>query len=325
MSLCSSEIFSDLLSRDNVMIITHRSPDGDTLGTAYALKRVFEKSGKKATVACSDRISKKLRFISDGADELSEPEDYACIVCVDTATADLMGDKLKKYADAVDFCIDHHVTNTGYAKQTLLNAEASSTGEYLYDLLFAAGIEIDDYIAEKLYMAISFDTGCFKYSNVTPHTHRVAAKLLEHNVNFEDINRRLFDIASFDQLKIEQEVLLSVERYRNNTVTLLVLTQDMLKNVGADIDVESLSTLSRRVEDTLIGISMREMPDGLIKVSFRSMDDRIDVASIAARFGGGGHRRASGCSFRIPVKEAKKQLLAGVLEEWDNLFGGNVK
>lgn len=321
MSIGSSKILLDMLSHDNVMIITHRSPDGDTVGTAYALKRVFENRGKRATVVCSDEIGKRLRFISDGAYKLDEPTNIECVISVDTATVDLMGEKLKKYADRVDYCIDHHITNTNYAKCTLLNSSASSTGEYLYDLLKESNVEIDGYIAEKLYAAIAFDTGCFKYSNVTPHTHMVAAELLEYGMNFEDINRRLFDIASFEQLKIEQEVLMAVERYRDNTVTILVLTQDMLKKVGTDIDIDGLTAITRRIEDTLIGISIREMADGIVKVSFRSMDDRVDVSKIAAKFGGGGHKRASGCSFDAPVDEVKKLILDGVFEEWEKVFG----
>ncbi len=321
MSIGSSKILLDMLSRDNVMIITHRSPDGDTVGTAYALKRVFENRGKSATVVCSDEIGKRLRFISDGAYKLDEPTDIGCVIAVDTATVDLMGEKLKKYADKVDYCIDHHITNTNYAKCTFLNSSASSTGEYLYDLLKEAKVEIDGYIAEKLYAAIAFDTGCFKYSNVTPHTHMVAAELLEYGMNFEDINRRLFDIASFEQLKIEQEVLMAVERYRDNTVTILVLTQDMLKKVGTDIDIDGLTAITRRIEGTLIGISIREMSDGVIKVSFRSMDDRVDVSKIAAKFGGGGHKRASGCSFNAPIDEVKNRILDGVFEEWNKVFG----
>lgn len=311
-------VFDSVMEKDNIMIICHKNPDGDALGTAFALLQVLKNAGKRAFVACSDPVPPRMKFIADEQDNLDVIFEPDCIVAVDVATKDLIGEKLSVYEDRVDFCIDHHHTNTGYAKQTIVCADASSTGELLFDILDVSNIKINDYIAEKLYTAISFDTGCFRFANVKPHTHIVAAKLLEYDFDFEDINRRLFDIASLEQLQIETAVISGVERYKNNTITMLTLTQQMLKDSGSEnIDIDGLSSITRRIEGTKMGIAVRELSDGLIKVSLRSLDDKIDVSKIAAVFGGGGHKRASGCSFSVPVDEAKKQLLKAVFKYWD--------
>lgn len=320
-SLAEKALFTEILGLDNVMILTHLNPDGDTVATAFALKRVYENRGKRAFVANCEALGKRISFLAGGALSLPDGAPFDAIVAVDTATAKLLGEPFQKYADRVDYCIDHHITNSYYAKKTLVRPTASSAGEYLYDLLRSVREPVDRETAELLYAAVSFDTGCFKYSNVTPHTMRTAASLLSYGIPAEEINRRLFDIASFEQLRIEHEVLLGAERHRNGTVTLLMLTQEMLRKVGPGVDAEGISALCRRIEGTVVGLSMREMPDGLIKVSLRSMDDRVDVSAIAKKFGGGGHVRASGCSFRVPLEEARKQLLEGVLEEMDRVFG----
>lgn len=316
------EIFRELLSKDNVMILTHKSPDGDTLGTAFALCRVYALQGKKATVVCSDRIPVPYRFLAGGKTMLEADFAPDCIVSVDVADAKLLGDALSDYADRVDYGIDHHPSNTGYAKKTIVNPAASSAGELLFDLLKEAEVSFDRETAVCLYTAVTSDTGCFKFANVTPHTHQVAAELLQYGFETEPINRRLFDISSLEQLKIEADVISRIECYRNHAVTVATLPFSLLENAGEDLEFGGLSSIPRRIEGTVVGISMREYEKDAVKVSLRSMDDRIDVSAIAAVFGGGGHKRASGCVFLCPLEEAKKRLLDEVFRHYDRIFGG---
>lgn len=318
------QLFNEILSRDNVMILTHKSPDGDTLGTAFALCRVLEEKGKRAFVACSDKIPEKFRFFTGGKEDLSVLFEPETVVSVDVATAELLGDELSGYADRVDYCIDHHISNTGYAKKTIVDAKASSAGELLFCLLKESGISIGAETAKLLYAAVSFDTGCFKFANVTPATHMAAAELLQYGFDAEKMNRRMFDIASLEQLRVEADVIARTERYRNNAVTVVTLPLERLEELAnADTDIDGLSSLPRRIEGTVVGISMKESEKDVIKVSLRSMDDEIDVSAIAALFGGGGHKRASGCVFRCPMEEAKKQLLDGVFHAYDRVYGEN--
>lgn len=315
-----AEIFQELLSRDRFLILTHKSPDGDTLGTAFALCRVLQREGKRAFVACSDEIPVRFRFLTGGYALLPVDEPFETVVSVDVATAELLGDKLSPFAEKVDYCIDHHSSNTGYAKKTIVDPMISSAGELLFSLLREAEISLDEEIARLLYAAISFDTGCFKYANVKPSTHLAAASLLPYGFDAEQINRRLFDISSLDQLRMEAQAIERVERYKNNAVTLVCLSLEQILAYGEEMDYDGLSSIPRRVEGTVIGLSMRETEPNFVKVSLRSLDDRIDVCKIAAVFGGGGHKRASGCVFHCPLAEAKIALLQAVFSEYDSVF-----
>lgn len=313
-------IFTKLFEKDNIMIIIHKNPDGDTMGSGFALCHALQKRGKRVFVACSDAIKKRMLFVSDGIAELNLQFEPDYIISVDTATKELTGDSMQKYADRVDCSIDHHYTNTLYAKDNIVNDASSSVGELLYDLMKACRIEIDYYIAEKLYTALSFDTGCFRFSNATSHTHYVASKLLKYNIPASIINIKLFDIASLQQLKIENAAVSSVKQFRNNCITIVTVTQKMLKELDAqDVDIEGLTTITRRVEGTIVGITLRETAEGEIKVSLRS-SDIFDVSKVAMLFGGGGHVKASGCILPGPVEEAEARILKAIFEEWDKTY-----
>lgn len=315
------EMFKNMLSLDNVLILTHKSPDADTLGTAAALKRVYENNGKRAYILNPDRIRENLRFIT-GSDDLSEiPESYDHVVSVDVATENLFGKFKDIFSGKVEYSIDHHLTGTDFAKYNLKKTSASSVGEYLAQLLEKASVPIDRYIASRLYIAITGDTGCFKYSNVTPVTMKTVAKLLKYDVPTSDINRQLFEIASLETILMENQVLLNAERYRDGHITVLTIDRKITEKTGDELNTDGIIALTRRIKDTVIGLSFKEMPDGETKVSLRSLDSRIDVSSIAVKFGGGGHKLASGCTLKCGLKRAKKQLLEEVFKTWDGLFG----
>lgn len=316
------DIFKELLLKDNVMILTHKNPDGDTLGSAFALKRVFENNKKRAWVCCSDKPSSRFAFIADGFALDSCPFAPECVVAVDIASENMLGEAFFSYLEKIDYAIDHHFTNTHYAKKTIVKSEASSTGEILWQLMKRTKVKMDEYIAAKLYTAISFDTGCFKFANVRPSSMIAAADLLKYKIPFEDINRRLFDLSSLEQLKIETAIISSVERYCSDRVTVLYLRQQTLKDFGAEeLDIDGISSIPRRIEGTVVGITLKETSEGFIKVSLRSLDDRVDVAKIASVFGGGGHKRAAGCFIKdVDFDTAKENLIKETVKEWNNVF-----
>lgn len=311
------ELFRHIIDCNNVHIITHKSPDGDTLASAAALKHVYDLMGKRSEIICSDTVSHRLQFIVDGAEVLDATFAPDFRVCVDVATAELIGEKILGQIDGqIDFCIDHHYSNTGYAKQSIVIGDASSAGEVLYELIVSAGIEIDDFIAEKLYTAISFDTGCFKFSNAKPSTHFVAGKLLEHGFDASMINARLFDFASLEQLKLETSAINSIKQFENKKITILNVTRKMILESGIDEkDIDSLTTVARRVEGTAVSATLKETDKGYVKISLRSNED-FDVSKVAAVFGGGGHVRAAGCIIESSSEEAERRLLEVLIPEW---------
>ena len=310
--------FRELMTMDDVLILVHRNPDGDCLGTAFALKRAFENLGRRACVAATGTVDRNLREITDGAEELTPRFLPSVIVAVDVATQQMLGPDLACYADTVDYNIDHHFTNTEYAKHNIVFGSASSAGEVLYDLFRACDIPIDDVIAEKLYAAIAFDTACFRYSNTTAHTHEVAAELMKYSFDGPAVVRKMFDIVPLRQLKMERAALDALHFYRNGSVILLPITRAMLEENGAlDEDVVGMVALVRRIEGAVVCATLKETKEGDVKVSLRSCDDIFDVSAVASVFGGGGHVKASGCLIKDTMEGAETRLLSAIEAHMD--------
>lgn len=311
------EIFRDLLSRNKICIYMHRSPDGDTIGSALALERVLKNAGKRVCLACSDIVPRRLRFMTDGIVAFDPAFDPEVKVSVDVASEKLLGTRYEKEASSFDFCIDHHYTNTHYAKKTVVCSEASSAGEVLFMLLEQSGTPMDKEIAEYLYTAISFDTGCFRFSNVRPQTHLAAAKLISYGFDTADINRRLFDVSPMKQLLLEKTVIDNIRTYLDGKVSLCCITQDMLKGLGLeDSETDGMTNVVRRLEGSVVSVTMRQLSDGTIRVSLRSECD-FNVAEVAACFGGGGHVRAAGCSLDGEPAEAIEKIVSVISEMWN--------
>lgn len=307
------EAFRELMSMDDVLILVHRNPDGDCLGTAFALKRAFENLGRRVCVAATGTVDRNLLDITDGAEELFPKFLPSAIVSVDVATQQMLGPDLMDYAEHIDYSIDHHYTNTEYARYNIVNGSASSAGEVLFDLFTACGVAIDDVIAEKLYAAIAFDTGCFRYSNTSAHTHEVVAELMKYSFDAPAVVRKMFDIVPLRQLKMERAALDALHLYRDGSVILLPISRKMLEDNGAlDEDVAGMVALVRRIEGAVVCATLKETKEGDVKVSLRSADDIFDVSAVAAVFGGGGHVKASGCLIKAPLEEAEARLLAAI-------------
>lgn len=312
--------FKELFNHDSFCIYMHRSPDGDTVGTAFALRQVLLNAGKKVTLACSDEVGKRLLFLTDGKSSFTPEFEAEYHIAVDLASPQLLGKKYEDFAENIDLCIDHHYTNTKYAKKTVLLSDASSAGETLCMLLEQSGVEIDEKIAYYLYAAISFDTGCFKFSNVRPNTHLIAGKLLSYGFDAAEINRRLFDLAPMKQLLLEKEVIDNIRLYLDGKIALCCITGEMLDKVGlSDEEADGMTSVVRRVDGSLASVTMRQFKTGEIRISLRSECD-FDVSKVAAVFGGGGHKRASGCSIKAEPEVAIEKIIDVIKKEWENTF-----
>ena len=310
------DIFNKMLEFDDLAVFIHRSPDGDSLGSGAALIHVLRNMGKTAQLVCSDEVPDRLSFITDGQKKLELDHEPGTIVSVDVATKGLFGDKYFSYSDKVDFCIDHHYTNTLYAAHNIVMPRASSAGEVLYRLFLSAGIPVDDYMAEKLYCAVTSDTGCFRYNNVTPAVHRMAADLVAHGLNTAWINRRIFEMASIERLRLESRVAELTELYENGRVAVSYLSNEDMKLLNADEnDTDGLVNIPRRIDSVMLSAFIRQMSDGTIRASLRSECD-LDVAEIAAEFGGGGHARAAGCTLGSDMAAARLGMEEALRREW---------
>ncbi|MFT3950504.1 MAG: DHH family phosphoesterase [Oscillospiraceae bacterium] len=191
-----TEIQALLEQNDCFTILTHKGPDGDTLGSAFALCAVLRGMGKRANVVNNDPFPARYDPLYEGY--TVEEFDERFVIAVDIADLQLLGSRMTKYAEpgAIDLCIDHHISNTGFAKQTYVDARASAAALILFELFRFMGRELTKRVATCLYTGIATDTGCFKYENTTPAAHIACAALMECGIDFAGINRRMFDVKS---------------------------------------------------------------------------------------------------------------------------------
>ena len=301
-----------LSETDDIAILLHCYPDGDTIGSGFALYRLLKALGKRARVICHDPIPPKYSYIYGGIEfEDFEPR---FIVAVDVADTPLFGDSLMKYAQKIDLCIDHHKSNTGYAKNLLLDDSASAASEIIYDIIKTAEIPVSKDMANCIYTGIATDTGCFKYSNVTGKCHTIAAEMITYGIDFFCINREMFDVKSRARLEIERMALDTIEFFFDNKCAVMTISQAMIDKMGANEgDLEGLTPIPRQIEGVEIGVTMRERQDGKFKVSFRTSES-FDASEFCALLGGGGHSRAAGCTVNGGIDAAKNTIIEKMKE-----------
>lgn len=296
-----------LLSKDKIIILTHRSPDGDTIGSGYALAMALRKLGKNVKVDCTDPFPEKYSYFIDKLEKLEFDEEF--VVSVDIADTKLLGEKLSDYADKIDLCIDHHGSNTKYAKEYYVEASAAAAAQVIAKLIRLMNVEFDKDIANAIYTGITTDTGCFRYTNVTAETHRIAADMIDCGAESGMINRLMFETKSRSRLEIERRVMDSIQFYLDGRCAIAYATIDMMKESGAvDNDMEGVSSLPRQIEGVMAGITLREKNNGKFKVSVRTTDE-LDASAICANFGGGGHKAAAGCMITGTLNEAIEQII----------------
>lgn len=302
-----------LKNSDDILILMHASPDGDTVGSGYALYYALTNMGKRAQLKCADPIPNKYSYFTNKAECVDfEPN---MIIAIDVADPKLLGEALGCYIDKVDLNIDHHKSNLDYAKSTYVIPEASSTCEIMFDIISSI-TEITPCIADCLYTGLITDSGCFMYSCTSANTHFVGAKLIEKGADYVEINRRMFDTKTKARILVEKAVLNDMRFFADDRISLIAVDQKLLADAGAcDEDIEGIASISRIVEGVEIGVMLKQKADKVYKISCRTTK-YVDASDLCAKFGGGGHSRAAGCTIEGDkeevisrfVEEAKKQL-----------------
>lgn len=298
-----------LKSLDKVYIYTHIHPDGDALGSAYALKSALNKLGKSAKVVCLDTLPSYLSFIWD-----REQEDFECenIVTVDVADMTLLGDFGDK---KIDLVIDHHENNRVISDSKLVIPEMAATGEIIYEICLELGIEFDSYMAECIYTAIATDTGCFKFSNANAHTFKTVGALtcFAKGGNFAYLNVPLFITKSINQMQFESEIISNLKFFCDGKLCLSVVTKDLMNKYSlAEGETGAVEQLAKIPEGVELAITLKERNNGF-KVSLRSSES-IDASQICAMFGGGGHKRAAGCFIEGDSNHVSQTLISYIEE-----------
>ncbi|MBQ4601227.1 MAG: bifunctional oligoribonuclease/PAP phosphatase NrnA [Clostridia bacterium] len=297
---------------DDILIITHCNPDADTLGSAFGIKNAYP--DKKIRVVCADTIPDRLKFITDGEPTDISAEEYSHIMTVDCAQLHLTGEAGKKYGERIELKIDHHRTGDDYAKYNYVEDTTGSAGEIVYKIVKD---RLNRKTADSLYAAISSDTGCFRYSNVSADTHRVAAELIEAGADHSRINAMLFENKPKAEIAATRLALNNLKYYFDGRVALVTFTNAEKEKNGIDDDsLGAVSSLTREIEGVELGIVIKEKTgkDGLYKLSMRSTE-AVDCSAVCKLLGGGGHMRASGGSVTADSIEEATELTMNAVRE----------
>ncbi|MDE5764132.1 MAG: DHH family phosphoesterase [Ruminococcus sp.] len=311
MFISEKETIEFLQNCDNIYIFTHRSPDGDCIGTGFALHDFFRRTGRRSAVLCSDNFPDKFKFITDTENDSDfTPEVF---ITVDVADKKLMGKYEKLYGDKINLCIDHHVSNKDYAERTFLKADDAAACQVLYGLFRTMGFELSDYSAACIYTGISTDTGCFRYENANAETHIIAGEIMSsHNLNYAEINRQMFEIKSKARMTLESNICNIMEEYLDGKLVIVAVTADMVQKWGiVSGELDGVASITVQLEGTEVGVFVKEREDGTFRCSFRSAGS-VNVSEICQTFGGGGHAKAAGCTIDGNIESAKTQIIEAV-------------
>lgn len=301
-----------LRRQDNVLILTHRRPDGDTVGCAAALCLALRQLGKTAWLLDNPDITATNGVYAQG---LWAPENFTpdFVVAVDIAARSLFSPGAEGYGDRVDLTIDHHPSQEFFAAQTCLEADKAACGEIVYEICRELG-PLTPAVALPLYVAVATDTGCFVYANTTAHTHTVAAALMETGIDSFAVNKRHFRTKSRKRLALEADLLSHMEFFHGGKGVFLTVPLSLMERVGAsEDDAEDLSALANLVEGVDCGAVLRELRPGEWKLSLRTgAEGRVNATEACRLLGGGGHAMAAGATVSGSLPEVKAKVLSAI-------------
>ena len=321
-----NELCERLCENKTTLIVYHVRSDADAVGSAFALKELLRLMGIQAICVCSDEVPERLRFLSEdaqGSVVVEEGMDFGHerVISVDSASPSQLGSMFERLRKDVDIMIDHHGVGTVYA-DNYIDPKASATGEIIFTIakkLVADGKIpfITPRAVNCVYAAISSDTGGFRFANVTPTTHRIAAELLELGVDAADINHRLFSSKTAKQMAAEGEAARRLKLHSEGRIASVTIPYSSVERLGlCDENMETVIDVPRSVAGVEVAFAIRQSENKpLFRVSMRSAVD-IDVADICRRFGGGGHARAAGCSLEARSVDEAEAIIVNAITKY---------
>ena len=296
--------------------------DGDALGSCAALCAALRAMEKECYILIEDEIPANLAFLDRGfctsdRDVIEEPDLSVCIDCGDTTRFEQRKEKFMKAPLTV--CIDHHETTDFFCDYNYVDKNAAACGELIFYLLQAMHAPLDQKIGEALFAAINTDTGNFQYSNTTKQTHLIAASLYDAGIDSAAVSMELYENVRLEKLLIKNQVLNTMSLIEGGKGVIAYVTQDMLRETGARMDeTEGIVQELRSIGSAEVAAFIKETEDEKIRVSLRSKRF-VDVADIAARLGGGGHRRAAGCTLFCSLTEAFDVIRQNITDSLRNI------
>ena len=299
-----------LLEHDNYCILTHRRPDGDTLGSSGALCLGLRAMGKQAHVLENPEASAYLSACHAGLTK-AEAEEGDTIVTVDVASPSMLPKAFEHLVDKCDLRIDHHSIAVSFTPLEIVDPAAAACADVVYDILMEMGVEMTKELAWRLYIAVSTDTGCFRYANTNAHSYTVAAACAATGAELYPITQTLFDTNSLSKLKLQSWILENAVFLADGKAAVCAIPKSIEETVTKD-DLEGIPGFLRSIEGVKICATIRETEEGS-KMSVRAIPG-YDAAQVCSQFGGGGHKGAAGASLNLKITEAVDVVAAVLLE-----------
>ncbi len=307
----------DIIGKSNSIGITfHQSPDGDSLGSATALLQGLRALNKEAYILSKEKIPDTFEYLpcSEEITGLLQQDGTDLIIvldCGDFKRINANLDAENRQYKLVN--IDHHLSNEKYGDFNYVDINSSAVGEIIYDLLNQLKVDITKNIGKSIYTSILTDTSSFKHSNTTSRTHEIAGEIIKTGVNFNKIQRQVFENKEFNKVKFFGKVIDTLTLHLNNKVVFMEINDAMLNEVGLEsMDSSEVIHFGTMISGVEVVALFKESKGG-IKVSLRSKEI-VDVSKIAENFNGGGHKRASGLFCEGSIIEVKDKIYK-ILEE----------
>ena len=313
--------FNDIIKNKNTcLIIPHQSPDGDCLGSSYALSSFFDEIGLKNMIAMNDVIPTNFSFLKK--DNMLTDEEilglnikFDVTIVLDTSSLDRIGASKEVVAlGETILVIDHHKTNTKFGDYNVVK-EASSVGEIIFEMMKEQDYVISKDVAKGLYTSIVTDTGEFRYTNTTSSTLKVAGELFDTGFEFSKINKEIFSNKPLNQVRMQSKVLSDMQLYENHKIIVFKASQALLEELSCEMfQTDGIVEAGRDIEGCEVSVLLKEQDSNKIKVSMRS-NHYVDVSEVSLIFNGGGHSRAAGCTLNMTLDEAE-QLIVKTLKDF---------
>ena len=305
------EVVEALREKNDFVLATHINPEGDALGSQIALALALEAMGKAAYLFNRDGVPDFYGFLP-GCHKIHRelPSETAgrTLLLLDCNKPERAAVDGRTFKDSI--VIDHHETESDFGDVRWIEPQAPATGLMVFELLKALDSEITAAMAVNLYAAIAVDTGTFRYNNTTPEVLRAAAELAEAGAKPGEVAEGIYESWSTPRFKLLCHTLGTLQLRDGMAIT--VATQEMFRQTGTSVsDTEEFSNFSRMIRDAKVSAFLRELPGGGWKVSLRSKGEH-NVAQVAERFGGGGHKNAAGCTIEGDLASAKRRLAEAI-------------
>lgn len=313
----------ELKKKDHFLLASHVNPEGDAVGSLLAIESLLKRLGKKTMIVCEDSFPERLHCLRYRGhwNVLRDLKDkklhFNALVVTDCPTLERIG-KVRELlqSDAVIFNIDHHVSNARFGRYNYVKPEAAACGEVVYEIFHEFELPVTKEEAVALYVSLSTDTGSFKYSNTGIRAHQIAAKLIETGIDVDRINEELYATYSLNKIQLYSRLLAKVETAFNGKVAWVAMSRtDLLASDATYEDTEGFIDFLKYLKEVKVAFFLSEMEKpNEVKVSFRSKE-KYDVNQIATAFGGGGHKKASGCALAMGLSEAVQAILKQIQKQ----------